>query len=157
MSTSASTVGRRKLPAFRCAGRSDGFIRAAVQQGGLFDAEANVAGHFLPVLLANQRADLGVRIRSDRCAQAIGALGEAFNELGVDTLLNKDARAGGAAFAVDQKMMVNSAASSARSISASSKISTGDFPPSSSTFSDRRFHDVAAVAVPPVKETARTS
>lgn len=80
------------------------FIRAAGQQGGpLFDAEANVAGHFLPVLLANQRADLGVRIGRIAYAQAIGALGEAFNELGVDTLLNKDARAGGAAFAVDRE------------------------------------------------------
>ena len=55
--------------------------------------------------------------------------------------------------------MVNSAASSARSISASSKISTGDFPPSSMEYFFRPafFMMLRPVAVPPVKETARTS
>ncbi|VFS73749.1 Uncharacterised protein [Pseudomonas aeruginosa] len=55
--------------------------------------------------------------------------------------------------------MVNRAASSARSRSASSKTSTGDLPPSSIEY----FLIPAAsmirrpVAVPPVKDTARTS
>ena len=55
--------------------------------------------------------------------------------------------------------MVNRAASSARSISASSKISTGDLPPSSMEyfFSPAFFMMLRPVAVPPVKETARTS
>lgn len=68
------------------------FIRAAGQQGGaLFDTEANVAGHFLPVLLANQRADLGIRIGRIAYAQAVGALGEALDELRINTLLNENA------------------------------------------------------------------
>lgn len=55
--------------------------------------------------------------------------------------------------------MVNNAASSARSMSASSKISTGDLPPSSmeNFFSPALSMMRRPVAVPPVKETARTS
>ncbi|MNE75074.1 hypothetical protein D3C80_1711990 [compost metagenome] len=55
--------------------------------------------------------------------------------------------------------MVNSAASSARSRSASSKISTGDLPPSSIEYFLRPAVCMIflPVAVPPVKEMARTS
>lgn len=55
--------------------------------------------------------------------------------------------------------MVNSAASSARSMSASSKISTGDLPPSSIEYFFRPafFMILRPVAVPPVNDTARTS
>ena len=78
------------------------FIRAAGQQGRpFFNAEADIAGNFLPVLLANQRAHLGVRVGRVADAQAVRPLGEAFNELGVDALLNENTRTGCAAFAVD--------------------------------------------------------
>ena len=78
------------------------FVRAARQQGcPLFNAEADIAGDFFPVLLADERANLGVRIGRVAHAQAVGALGKAFDELRVDALLDEDARAGGAAFAVD--------------------------------------------------------
>ncbi|VFS20039.1 Uncharacterised protein [Serratia liquefaciens] len=91
-------------------------------------------------------------------AQAIGALGEAFNELGVDTLLNKDARAGGAAFAVDREDGEQRGVKRALDIGIF-KISTGDFPPSSMEYFFRPafFMMLRPVAVPPVKETARTS
>ena len=55
------------------------------------------------MLLANQRAHLGIRVGGVADAQAVSPLGEAFNELGVDALLNENARAGGAAFAVDRE------------------------------------------------------
>ena len=77
-------------------------VRAAGQQGGAFlDAEANIAGDFFPVLLADQRPDLGIRIGRIADAQAVSAFGKAFNEFRVDALLNEDARPGGTAFAVD--------------------------------------------------------
>ena len=55
--------------------------------------------------------------------------------------------------------MVNSAASMARSSSASSKISTGDLPPSSIEYFFRPAVSMILrpVSVPPVKEIARTS
>ena len=53
------------------------------------------------MLLANQCANLGVRIGRIAHAQAVGALGEAFDEFRVDALLDENARARGAALAVD--------------------------------------------------------
>ncbi len=135
------------------------FIRAAGQQGGpLFDAEANVSRTLLPVLLANQRADLGVRIGRIAYAQAIGALGEAFNELGVSTLLNKDARAGGAAFAVNREDGEQRGVKRALDIGIF-KNQHRRFSASSMEYFFRPafFMILRPVAVPPVKETARTS
>jgi hypothetical protein len=55
--------------------------------------------------------------------------------------------------------IVNSDASSARSKSASSKISTGDLPPSSIEYFFRPARSMMRlpVTVPPVNDTARTS
>ncbi|KWV89600.1 hypothetical protein PFLmoz3_00713 [Pseudomonas fluorescens] len=58
-----------------------------------------------------------------------------------------------------REKIVNNAASRARSRSASSKISTGDLPPSSMEYFFRPALCMIflPVAVPPVKEIARTS
>ena len=80
------------------------FVRAAGQQGRpFFHPEADIAGDFFPVLRADQRPHLGVGILRIAHAQAVGALGETFDEFRVDALLNEDARTGGAAFAVDRE------------------------------------------------------
>ena len=55
------------------------------------------------MLLADKRANLGIRIVRIAHAQTVGAFGKAFNEFRVDALLNKDARTGGAALAVDRE------------------------------------------------------
>ena len=68
------------------------FVRPACQQGGtLFNAEADIAGDFLPVLLADQRPDLGVWIGWVAYPQAVGAFGKTLYEFRVDALLDKDA------------------------------------------------------------------
>ncbi len=53
------------------------------------------------MLLTDKRPNLGIRIVRIAHAQTVGAFGKAFNEFWIDALLNKDARTGGAAFAVD--------------------------------------------------------
>ncbi len=110
------------------------------------------------MLLANQRADLGIRIGRIAHAQAVGALGEALDELRINTLLNENARTGGAAFAVDRENGEQRGVECALNIGVF-KISTGDFPPSSIEYFFRPafFMMLRPVAVPPVKETARTS
>ena len=55
------------------------------------------------MLLADKRPNLGIRIVRIAHAQTVGAFGKAFNEFRVDALLNKDARTGGAALAVDRE------------------------------------------------------
>lgn len=110
------------------------------------------------MLLADERANLGVRIGRVAHAQAVGALGKAFDELRVDALLDEDARAGGAAFAVDGEDGKQGGVQRALNVRVF-KISTGDLPPSSMEyfFSPAFFMMLRPVAVPPVKETARTS
>lgn len=110
------------------------------------------------MLLTNQRPDLSIRVGRVTDAQTVGALGKAFDELRVDALLNKNARTGGATFAVDRKDGEQRGVQR-RSMSASSKISTGDLPPSSMEyfFSPAFFMMLRPVAVPPVNDTARTS
>lgn len=135
------------------------FIRAARQQGcAFFNAETDIAGDFFPVLLANKRANTGIRIVRIAHAQTVGAFGKAFNEFRVDALLNKDARTGGAAFAVDREDGEQGGVQRAFNIGIF-KISTGDLPPSSMEyfFSPAFFMMLRPVAVPPVNDTARTS
>lgn len=109
------------------------------------------------MLLADKRANLGIRIVRIAHAQTVGAFGKAFNEFRVDALLNKDARTGGAAFAVDREDGEQGGVQRAFNISIF-KISTGDLPPSSMEyFQPGVFMMLRPVAVPPVNDTARTS
>ena len=110
------------------------------------------------MLLADERANLGVRIGRVAHAQAAGALGKALDEFRVDALLDEDARARGAALAVDGEDGEQGGVQRALDIRVF-KISTGDLPPSSMEyfFSPAFFMMLRPVAVPPVKETARTS
>ena len=91
-------------------------------------------------------------------AQTVGALGETFDEFPVDALLNEDARTGGAALAVDREDGEQRGVERPLDVGVF-KISTGDLPPSSmeNFFSPALSMMRRPVAVPPVKETARTS
>ncbi len=91
------------------------------------------------MLLADKRPNTGIRIVRIAHAQTVGAFGKAFNEFRVDALLNKDARTGGAALAVDREDGEQGGVQRAFNIGIF-KISTGDLPPSSMEyFSARRF------------------
>jgi hypothetical protein len=123
-----------------------GLVQAAAQQRGAFlGAEFDVAAHLGQVGLRNHRADDGFFVQRVAHGDAPGALHELLDEVGVDALLHQDAAAGGAALAVVGEDHED-AASSARSRSASSKITNGLLPPSSmlNFFRPAALHDAVA-------------
>ncbi|MNO55579.1 hypothetical protein D3C76_460720 [compost metagenome] len=73
------------------------------QAGAFFDADADVAGDLVVVLLGDHRADLGFRVGRVTDDQALGAGSELGHELRVHAFLDEDAAAGGAAFAVQRE------------------------------------------------------
>lgn len=79
-------------------------LQATGHQARTFlDADANVAGDLVVVLLGDHRADLGFRVGRVADDQAPGTGGELADEARVHALLDEDAAAGGAALAVERK------------------------------------------------------
>ena len=72
----------------------------AQQRGAFAGAELDVAAHLGQVLRADHRADDRLFVERIAHRDALGALGEARRELGVDRLLHEDAAARGATLAV---------------------------------------------------------
>ena len=102
LSTPVSTVGCTKLPLATRAGSPAG-AAAGRHHGAFAAADLDVAGDLLPMLARDHRAYVGVRVARVAHDQARGALGELAGEAVVDRALHEDARAGGAAFAVDRE------------------------------------------------------
>ena len=159
LSTSAKTVGLTKFPLLEGACQRRRVHAAAQQRRAFLGAQLDVPAHLRQVIGADHGSDDGLLIERIADADAPRALGEFLRRSPRRSSCCTKMREPAVQRSPLLEKIMNTAASSARAKSASSKTTKGLLPPNSieNFFRPAALTMRFPVAVEPVKEIARTS